>query len=139
MWSQQLRRFNGNRFSNSDTTARLQSLHKYNQPGMFEVFVVKLRMVKILKYPQLLLLLISSGMIAVGYFGVLAAGYLDNRFPEPYHNLNFFGYFDWLAIICYFFVFTGFLLLSISSIWAVISIAHHAVKRLQSIKPAPKG
>jgi formate hydrogenlyase subunit 3/multisubunit Na+/H+ antiporter MnhD subunit len=65
---------------------------------------MKSRVIQTLKSPRWLAFFISFGMMAVGGLGIYACAYLDHRFPEPYHNMNFFGHFDGLAVL-FFFIF----------------------------------
>jgi len=77
---------------------------------------MKSKAIQTLKSPRWVAFFVSFGMMAAGFLGVYGAAYLDHRFPEPYHNMNFFGYFDPLG-------FLGMILFCIgafcSAIWCI--------------------
>ena len=69
--------------------------------------MIFIKAIQSFKNPRWLAVYVSFGTTIAGFLGLYFCAYLDRLFPEPYHNINFFGYFDGLAIFCYFLIFAG--------------------------------
>src|SRR5207248_8772784 len=94
-----------------------------------------LPMKQILNRRQRVLFYLTFGMMVFGLLGIYGCAWLDHRFPEPYHDMNFFGYFDTPGIL---FVALFLFGLICSAVWTLWFLAITILFFLHRIKKTPK-
>jgi hypothetical protein len=91
--------------------------------------VMKFRFKQTLKSPLWLTLFFSFGMMATGFLAVHAAAWFDHRFPQPYQNMSFFGYFDPLGFFDIFLLSVGAFLGAIWCLWFLTAAIMYLFRR----------